>query len=199
MKYVLGFKKRMTQVYVDGKAVPATIIEIPENYVALIEKKKGTQRIGIMENKKANKPQKGVYKEVEKVPLHVWSVPLDEEAEIGDVVNAEDFEVGDTLKITGTSKAKGFAGVVKRWSFKGGPRTHGQSDRLRAPGSIGGGTDPGRVLKGKKMPGRMGGDTKSILNCEVLDKGDDYIVVQGPLPGNPENLLKIEKVNENED
>jgi large subunit ribosomal protein L3 len=196
MKHVLGFKKEMTQVFIDGKAVPATIVALPENYVALVEDKKGTYRIGILEKRRANKPEKGVYKEVKKVPLHVWSIIAgDNEVKVGDTINAEDFEIDTELKITGTSKSKGFAGVVKRWGFKGGPRTHGQSDRLRAPGSIGGGTDPGRVFKGKKMPGRMGGATSTVRNRRILDVGKDYLVVEGPLPGNPGNLLKIEEMN----
>jgi len=76
--------------------------------------------------------------------------------------------------------------------YKGGPRTHGQSDRLRAPGSIGAGTDPGRVLPGKKMPGRMGGVTSTVIKRKVLEVGEDYILVKGSLPGNNEGILKIE-------
>jgi len=89
------------------------------------------------------------------------------------------------------SKGKGFAGVVKRWGFAGGPKTHGQSDRHRAPGSIGAGTTPGRVLKGKKMAGRKGGDTVTLLNKEIVDIKDNYILVSGPVPGSNGDLVAI--------
>ncbi|MEK7498042.1 MAG: 50S ribosomal protein L3, partial [Patescibacteria group bacterium] len=97
-----------------------------------------------------------------------------------------------------TSKGKGFAGGVKRWGFSGGPATHGQSDRLRAPGSIGQGTTPGRVLKGKHMAGRMGQDTKTIKNLRVLkidaEKGE--ILVLGPVPGRIGGVVSIRRTSE---
>jgi len=102
------------------------------------------------------------------------------------------FKSGDLVKITGWSKGKGFTGVIKRWGFKGGPRTHGQSDRERAPGSIGQGTDPGRVFLGKKMPGRAGGSVFEI------DEEKRFLLVTGPVPG-PRNgrliIRKVEKKN----
>jgi large subunit ribosomal protein L3 len=200
MKHVLGFKKGMTQVFDEGKTIPATVVVIPENYVALIEDKKGTCRVGILEKKNPSQAEQGVYKEIKKVPQHVWSVKADKEGiKVGDILTADDFEIGEEVKVTGTTKAKGFAGVVKRWNFKGGPRTHGQSDRLRAPGSIGGGTDPGRVLKGKKMPGRMGGVVRTLRNKKILAKGDGYLVLSGPLPGSEGTLLKIALMNKDED
>jgi len=97
--------------------------------------------------------------------------------------------------IVGTSKGKGFAGVMKRWGFHGGPATHGQSDRARAPGSVGGTTTPGRVYKGKKMPGRMGRDRTTIKGLEIVeaDKGSKTVKVSGPIPGarNSKVVLKI--------
>lgn len=103
----------------------------------------------------------------------------------------ESLVVGTVLAITGTSKGKGFAGVMKRWNFAGGPRTHGQSDRGRAPGSIGQGTTPGRVHRGKKMAGRMGSDTKTVKNSVVVSVAGSDIWVTGPVPGRKNAPLKL--------
>lgn len=113
---------------------------------------------------------------------------------IGAVINPQDVvSVGSICDIQGTSKGKGFAGVVKRWNFSGGPKTHGQSDRLRAPGSIGQGTTPGRVHKGKKMPGRMGSDTVTVKQSLVVAVNDDNTVwVTGPVPGARHSLVRLE-------
>src|SRR5258706_4146447 len=93
---------------------------------------------------------------------------------VGDIIKVSDlFVSGDTIAVTGTSKGKGFAGGVKRWHFAGGPKTHGQSDRQRAPGSIGQGTTPGRVYKGKHMAGRMGSDTVTVKNIKVVSVNND--------------------------
>jgi len=107
-------------------------------------------------------------------------------------------KTGDLVKVTGFSKGKGFAGVVKRWGFKGGPKTHGQSDRLRAPGSIGQTTTPGRVHKGKKMPGHMGNQKKTITGLVIMevDEKGKKIVIKGLLPGYRGSNLFIEKYGE---
>ena len=100
---------------------------------------------------------------------------------------------GDKVTITGFSKGKGFAGVVKRWGFHGGPKTHGQSDRHRAPGSIGAGTDPGRVWKGQKMAGRMGNRKVTLKKVPVveLDEAQKIVKFKGPLPGNRGSKIVI--------
>lgn len=107
------------------------------------------------------------------------------------------FQPGDAVKVTGWAKGKGFTGVMKRWGFKGGPRTHGQSDRERAPGSIGQGTDPGRVFLGKKMAGRMGGQrvTVSGLSIFSVDQEQSLVTVAGPVPGPRHGKIIIKKVN----
>ena len=103
-----------------------------------------------------------------------------------------DLHVGDVLTVTGVSKGKGFAGVVKRYSFSGGPKTHGQSDRHRAVGSIGQGTSPGRVYKGKKMPGQMGHEKVTLKNIEVLGVNDGNIAyIKGPIPGSRSSVLSL--------
>ena len=108
---------------------------------------------------------------------------------------SEKLKPGTPVVIVGTSKGKGFAGVMKRWGFHGGPATHGQSDRARAPGSIGGGTTPGRVYKGKKMPGRMGGDRATVKGLKIVevDKKEKIVKVSGAVPGarNSEVVLKL--------
>lgn len=100
-----------------------------------------------------------------------------------------------SVTVVGTSKGKGFAGVMKRWGFHGGPATHGQSDRARAPGSVGGGTDPGRVYPGKKMPGRMGGKRVTVKGLKVMeiDEEKKVVKVSGAVPGarNSKVVLKI--------
>lgn len=119
---------------------------------------------------------------------------FEEGMEKGAVISPKDVvSVGSICDIQGTSKGKGFAGVVKRWNFAGGPRTHGQSDRLRAPGSIGQGTTPGRVHKGKKMPGRMGSDTVTVKKSIIVsfNEVDNTIWVTGPVPGARHSLVRL--------
>lgn len=128
-------------------------------------------------------------------------IAFTEGLEVGSVINPKDVvSVGSICDIQGTSKGKGFAGVVKRWNFAGGPRTHGQSDRLRAPGSIGQGTTPGRVHKGKKMAGRMGSDTVTVKKSMVVsfDESTNIAWVTGPVPGARHSLVRL-SVTSNQD
>lgn len=120
-------------------------------------------------------------------------LPFTEGIEKDTVISPQDVvSPGSVCLVQGTSKGKGFAGVVKRWNFSGGPRTHGQSDRLRAPGSIGQGTTPGRVHKGKKMAGRMGGDTVTVKNSVVVAVNPDNTVwITGPVPGARHSLVRL--------
>lgn len=116
---------------------------------------------------------------------------------VGDVIKASAiFKPGDIINVTGISKGKGYAGGVKRHNFKGGPRTHGQSDRERAPGAIGSNTTPGRVYKGKRMAGRMGHEQVTVKNLQVAFVDDNYIFVKGLVPGGRNNLLMLKKVGE---
>lgn len=114
------------------------------------------------------------------------------------VDSTKDFQVGDLIKATGWAKGKGFTGVVKRWNFKGGPKTHGQSDRQRSPGSIGQTTTPGRVHKGKKMPGRSGGQkvTLSSLVLMEIDEKEKLFLLKGLLPGPTNGKIKLRKDGE---
>lgn len=111
------------------------------------------------------------------------------------VEQSPELAVGDKLKVSGTSNGKGFAGVVKRWHFKGGPRTHGQSDRERAPGSIGQTTTPGRVYKGKHMAGRLGGKKVTVTGLKILEikPEEKLLIVSGLVPGRKGGKLQIVK------
>lgn len=123
--------------------------------------------------------------------IPVTLIQAGKDVKIGDV-----FKPGDHIQVTGTSKGKGFAGVVKRHHFKGGPRTHGQSDRERAPGSIGQTTTPGRVYKGKRMAGRMGGNRVTVKGLQVVsvDPNKNTIWVKGLVPGPSRGLISIKNV-----
>lgn len=121
----------------------------------------------------------------------------DSEVKLGDELKLEQvLEVGDVVKVQGISKGKGFAGAVKRYGFAGGPKTHGQSDRTRAVGSIGAGTYPGHVWKGKRMPGHMGVDTKTVRNLVVLhlDQETGEVWLSGPIPGHRNSIINITKM-----
>lgn len=191
MKALLGIKKGMTRIFDEDRVIPVTILDTQGCVVSGLEPY-GFE-LGIGEKKNPNKAMQGKYKDVGKVPLKrkYFKGELMEEKKIGDEVKTEMFEKGDKVTIVAKSKGKGFAGVVKRWGFAGGPRTHGQSDRLRAPGSIGAGTDPGRVLKGKKMPGRMGQDRVTLKNKKIVDIKDTLILISGPIPGSKGDIVTI--------
>lgn len=194
MKAILGTKQDMTRVFKEEKSVPCTIVDVSKCFVS--RKQENGFELGIGEKKQANKAMKGIYKEAKKVPFEkkFFKGEFEPELKVGDEVDPSSaFDIGDKVTITGTSKGKGFQGVVKRWKFAGGPRTHGQSDRLRAPGSIGAGTTPGRVWKGKKMGGKMGGDTITIKGVEVLDIKDNFLVLSGPIPGAKGKVIAIYK------
>ncbi|MCH7640689.1 50S ribosomal protein L3 [Patescibacteria group bacterium] len=202
---ILGQKKQMSQTFVEDIRVVVTLVKAGPCIVTQIKKEEKNGywavQLGFGEKKIKNitKPLQGHLKAAKTAARFLREVRLDSEPKfkVGDSITVSDvFSPGDLVSVTGTSKGKGFAGVVKRWGFAGGPRTHGQSDRLRAPGSIGQGTTPGRVHKGKKMPGRMGGDTVTIKNMRVVsvDVDKDEIALSGPVPGPRDNLLIITKI-----
>ena len=191
MKAILGIKKGMTRVFVEDNMVPVTIVDTSGCKIA---KRDGDLvELGLGKKDKAKKPALGSYKELKYVPRFTTSLrgQWAEEVSAGDDVKAEFFNEGEAVNVVGITKGKGFQGVVKRWNFKGGQRTHGQSDRLRAPGSIGAGTDPGRVWKGKKMGGTMGQDRKTLKNRKIVGISDNHILISGALPGANGDLITI--------
>ncbi len=191
MKALIGIKKGMIRVFKDNKVVPVTVVDVEGCVLSFVEPM-GFE-LGIGEKRKPNKAMLGKYSAVKKVPAkrEYFRGSLDTETQIGEEVKAETFVAGEKVIVKGISKGKGFAGVVKRWSFAGGPKTHGQSDRLRAPGSIGAGTDPGRILKGKRMAGRMGSETITIANKQIVDIKDNLLLLSGPVPGSNGDLVAI--------
>ena len=203
MKAILGRKVGMTQVFNErGEAIPVTVIEAGPCYVAQVKtpERDGywAAQLGFEEVKpqRLSGGEKGhLARNTLPTLRHLREFPLrtDEEVEEGQRVLVDVFEVGDRVDVVGASKGRGFAGVVKRYGFRGGPKTHGQSDRQRAPGSIGATTTPGRVWKGKRMPGRMGGVrvTAQNLRVEVVDPERNLLAVRGSVPGAKGGFLMI--------
>jgi len=202
---ILGTKITQTQKFTEeGKRIPVTKIKAGPCFVVQVKTKEkdgySALQLGIGSKKKINKPLAGRLKGagLKTAPLYLKeiAISLEEEAnfKVGQEIKVADvFKVGDKVKVTGWSKGKGFTGVVKRWGFKGGPRTHGQSDRERAPGSIGQTTTPGRVFKGKKMAGRAGGEKVTISGLTVTGIEGDVLEVKGLVPGPRNGLLIIQK------
>lgn len=198
---IIGKKLGQAQAFLeDGSRIPMTKIMVAGNVVTQIKttEKDGYQsvQLGFGEAKKADKPTIGHIKKagVTKTPRFFRETKADkvEDVTLGSEINVEEvLSAGDIVDVTGTSKGKGYAGVVKRHHFKGGPKTHGQSDRHRAPGSIGQSTTPGRVYKGKRMAGRMGAEQVTIKNLEVIDYADGVLLVKGLIPGPISSIVTI--------
>lgn len=203
MKGLLGKKLGMTQIFDEkGEVIPVTVIEAGPCYVA---QKKTLERdgytavqLGFEEIKasRANKPQIGHLAKNDLPPLrYLREVRVSDHNDLseGQELDASVFEVGDRVDVIGTSKGRGFAGVVKRHGFGGGPKTHGQSDRWRAPGAISSGSTPGRVFKGLRMAGRMGNERVTVQNLEVVlvDPERNLLAVRGAVPGARGGLLII--------
>jgi large subunit ribosomal protein L3 len=206
---LLGIKKNMTSTYdARRRRVGATVIEIAPNLVTQIKKADGKDgysavQLGIGTKKSVKKPQIGQAKKagidkkirwLKEVKMEDGSLKVEnlgKEIKVGDV-----FRIGDAVKVSGISKGRGFQGGVRRHGFHGGPKTHGQSDRHRDPGSIGAGTTPGRVYKGKRMAGHMGVEKSSIRGLEVveIDKENNLLWVKGGVPGYNGALLEITKL-----
>jgi large subunit ribosomal protein L3 len=198
---LLGRKVGMTQIFADdGRVVPVTVIEAGPCYVTQLRTKERdgyeAVQIGYGAAKRLNGPEKG-HLDKAKAPAvrHLRELRADglEGLEVGQKLDASLFKVGDLVDVVGTSKGKGFAGVVKRHHFRGGPRTHGQSDRERAPGSSGSTTTPGRVLKGTKRAGQMGNARVTVQNLEVVesDGEQNLLLLRGAVPGARNGLLLI--------
>jgi large subunit ribosomal protein L3 len=153
-------------------------------------------QLGFGHAKRLNSPQKGHLKKLGEFRyLREFRVDDASQYEVGQRLGAELFEAGELVNITGISKGRGFAGGVRRYGFHGGPKTHGQSDRHRAPGSIGAGTNPGRVLKGLKMAGHMGNARVTVRNLRVLESNPatGILLVEGAVPGARNGLLAVKR------
>lgn len=214
---ILGQKKDQSQTFTkDGIRIPVThIVAGPCSIIAVntldVHGYASIQLgFGVRKVKNTKKPILGHLKKMgqdKNPPLFLREIRLTNEQlgadatqqlKPGTVIKVSDvLKPGDKIQVTGISKGKGFQGVVKRHHFKGGPRTHGQSDRERAPGAIGQTTTPGRVYKGKRMAGRMGNDRVTLKNLEVvdIDPEKNLLTIKGLVPGGRNSLLIINKLN----
>ena len=205
MPGLIGKKVGMTSIFSEeGKNIPCTILEVGPCKVTQIKTEEvdgySAVQLGFAEQKESrvSKAALGHFKKADSAPLKkLVEFPADfSEIALGDTMNVEMFEEGDFVAVVGTSKGKGFQGVVKRHNFRGvGDATHGQHNRLRAPGSIGAASYPARVFKGMRMAGQMGNARVKVENLQVLrvlaDK--NMIVVKGAVPGANNSYITIEK------
>lgn len=189
----------MTSTYDSrGRRVGATAVLMTPNFVTQVNEK--SIQLGIGTKKSVKKPQLGHGKTAGIEQPIRWFREVqrnEEDLQPGTEIKLDQvFSIGDSVKVTGISKGKGFQGGVRRHGFHGGPKTHGQSDRHRAPGAIGSGTTPGRVYKGKKMAGHMGSAQASTKNLEIvgLNKNSNLLLVKGSIPGPVGNLVMITKL-----
>lgn len=205
MLSILGKKIGMSQMFDEaGSAHAVTVIEAGPCVVTQVKTEESdgynAVQVGFGERKEKHttKPVLGHLKKSESKPFKVLREFRDfdgEEVKLGDVISVDIFNAGDKIDVTGVSKGKGFAGVMRRHNFGGGQQTHGQSDRLRAPGSIGQSSSPSKVFKGMKMGGRMGGDKNTIRNLRILkvDPENNIMVIKGAVPGANNGLVLIRK------
>ena len=191
----------MTQIPCDdGQMMAVTAIESGPCAVTQIKTEAGEGynaiQLGFGKAKRLNSPQRGHLKRAGQFK-HLREFRVDDISsfQVGQAIDVSLFSEGDLVNVVGVSKGKGFAGGVKRYHFAGGPKTHGQSDRHRAPGSVGGGTTPGRVLKGKRMAGHMGSERVTVRHLEVLrvDTARNILLLKGAVPGARDGLLIIRK------
>lgn len=200
---ILGRKRGMTTVFSpEGTAIPVTVLEAGPCYVTQVRTPEhegySAVQVGFEESKRLNKPERGHLKNLPALQnLREFRLEGDEAAAVGDKVDVGIFEPGDLVDVVATSKGKGFAGVVKRHHFRGGPKTHGQSDRHRAPGSIGATTTPGRVLKGMRMAGHLGARRVTIKNLRVVraEPERNLLLLEGAVPGAKSALVVIRKTS----
>ncbi len=202
MKYILGTKVKMTQVWdAQGKVRPVTVILVVPNVVTYIRtlEKDGYSAVqvgwGTRKEKSMTKPMKGHLKGLGNFHgLKEWRLEAPATQTVGDKISVADFKEGDTIAVSAISKGKGFQGVVKRHGFHGGSRTHGQKHSEREPGAIGGGARAGgRVAKGMRMAGRMGGERVTVANLKVVQVllEENLLLVGGAVPGHRGTLVEI--------
>ena len=199
MKFILGEKQKMTQIFDDnGNVFPATVVSAGPVTITQIKSIDGDGyesvqvAFGTQKEKNVKKAQKGHFGDLGLFKIIKEFRMSTGEAKKGEIIDVTSFSVGDKVTVSATSKGKGNQGVVKRHNFAGGPRTHGNKHSERRPGSIGS-TGPQRVLKGLKMAGRMGGDRVTVKNLKVLqiDKDSNTLVIGGAIPGRPGTLVEI--------
>jgi large subunit ribosomal protein L3 len=204
LKGLIGKKVGMTQIFDEaGSVIPVTLIEAGPCYVTQVRRPDldGYSAVqlgfGEVKPKRISGGRLGHLKRNNLPPLRFLREfkAKTQDVKEGDTLTVEVFAIGEAVDVVGTSKGKGFAGAVKRYHFRGGPKTHGQSDRNRAPGSHGSGTTPGRVYKGVRAPGHMGSERVTAQNLKVVlvDQERNLIGVRGAVPGSKGGLLVIKE------
>lgn len=198
---LIGKKVGMTQVFAStGEIVPVTVVEAGPCTVTQV-KTAGTDgyeavQLGFGNARRLTAGEKGHLKRLPALRyLREFRVKEAGSFQVGQKIDASIFKPGDRVDVVGVSKGKGFAGAVKRYHFAGGPKTHGQSDRHRAVGAISSGTTPGRILKGKRMPGRMGAERVTVQDLEIVqaDPERNLLLIKGAVPGGVNGLLLVKK------
>jgi len=206
MSALLGKKIGMTNVFSsDGKLVPVTVVQVGPCVVTQVKTKDSdgydALQLGFDEKKveKLNKPIAGHLKKVTDKGFRVlreFRTDDVESVKAGDTIGVDMFTIGDKVNVSGISKGRGFQGTIKRHGFSRGPETHGSRNH-RKPGSIGNSAWPGKVFKGKKLPGHMGTDRKTVKNLTIVDikHDDNLLLVKGPLPGFKTGILEVRKTD----
>ncbi|MDD5766947.1 MAG: 50S ribosomal protein L3 [Candidatus Marinimicrobia bacterium] len=202
---IIGKKLGMSQIFKEsGEIVPVTVVQAGPCPVIQVKSKKSDGYVAVQlgfekkVERLMKKPELGRFKAVKVEPLRYVAEIRDfgpTTAKAGESITVEIFKEGDIVKVTGTSKGKGFQGTVKRHNFNGGPKTHGQSDRLRAPGAIGASAYPSHVIKGVKMAGRMGGTQSTIRNLKIakIDAANNLLYIKGAIPGATGGIVTIRR------
>jgi len=204
MKGIIGIKVGMTQIFDEtGAVIPVTVIEAGPCYVTQVKTADAdgynAVQLGFrsVEQRKLSLPERGHLRRVDKnlSVLREFRTSDPGEYSVGDVIQADIFGKGQRVDVVGTTKGRGFAGVIKRYNFHSQPHSHGMTDRIRATGSIGACTWPGRVWKGKKMPGHMGNARKTVQNLLVVeaDPERNLLLVRGGVPGPNGALVLIQE------
>lgn len=205
MSGLIGKKLGMTRIFDEkGNDVQVSVIQTGPCYVTEIRTKDkhgyDSLQLGFDEkrDKSVRKPERGHFAKSGVKPMRVLREfrTFDvSQFKLGDAIKADVFQVGDKVRVIGVSKGKGFQGVMKRHHFGGGSVTHGQSDRMRAPGSVGGSSYPSRVFKGTRMAGRMGGDRVTVRNIKIVrvDAENNIVMVRGAIPGAKNGMVVLQK------
>lgn len=190
----------MDQIWKNDQVIPVTFVKAEPNIITQVKNKEKDGYLAVQlgfdnSRKKINKPLKGHLKDLGKFRhLKEFRAESVDNLKVGDVLGVDQFQEGDSVKVSGLNKGRGFQGVVKRHGFSGGPKTHGQKNRHRAPGSIGN-TSPQRVVPGRKMAGHMGMERITIKNLKIVgvDKDNNILMIKGGLPGMKGTILEIRK------
>lgn len=200
MKFIIGRKVKMSQLHAaDGRVVPVTLVKVEPNVVTQIRgEKEGYKavQVGTGTKKRVSQALKGHTKGASYAIIREFRARAGQtlpEVNVGDMLDLKQFEAGDMVTVVGTSKGRGFQGVVKRHGFHGSPKTHGHKDQLRMPGSIGS-TAPQRVFKGTRMGGHMGDARITVKNLKVVEVNAETgeLTISGALPGAPRSVLLIQ-------